>query len=60
MRWSLPGALLVAAACSAGPGGAVPSSGGCCGQDVLANGLRIAESRYLASACSFCVIAERR
>lgn len=45
MRWSLPGGLIVAAACSAGPGAAVPASGRCCGQDVLANGLRIAE-RY--------------
>ena len=45
MRWSLPGALIMAASCSAGPGAAAPSSGGCCGQDVLANGLRIAE-RY--------------
>ena len=45
MRWILPGALIVAAACSAGPGAAAPAAGGCCGQDVLANGLRIAE-RY--------------
>jgi len=45
MRWSLPGALIVAASCSAGPGAAAPAAGGCCGQDVLANGLRIAE-RY--------------
>ena len=49
MRWSLPGAVMLAASCSSGPGAAVPSSGGCCGQDVLANGLRIAERYHVAA-----------
>ena len=47
-RTAVPAALLLAAACSTGPGRAAPA-GACCGPAVLANGLRIAERYHVAA-----------